>query len=65
MVRSFFYLVLGLVLNNDESFLYLDDLEHFVDLLTKDIEIPKGDSTGKFIVSLIPKCAKYLYAAQR
>ena len=24
----------------------LDDLEHYVDLLTKDIEIPKGDSTG-------------------
>ena len=62
MVRFFFYLVS--VLNNDESFLYLDDLEHFVDLLTKDIEIPKGDSTGKFIVSLIPKYAKYLYATK-
>ena len=32
------------------SLFILDDLEHYVDLLTKDIEIPKGDTTGKFII---------------
>jgi len=32
----------------------LDDLEHYVDLLTKDIEIPKGDTTANYEAFSLP-----------